>query len=140
MSPPGTVSVLVVDDQPPFRDAARAVVDRLKGFDIVAEAESGEEAVELVDRYHPDLVLMDINMGGIDGIEATRRITAGHTGALVVLMSTYELDDLPAGARTSGAAAYVNKHELGGRLVRRLWEDRGDPGFTTAEGGSSASC
>ncbi len=123
------VSVLVVDDQQPFRDAARAVVDRLKGFEIVAEAESGEEAIEVADALEPDLVLMDINMGGIDGIEATMRITRRHPATMVVLLSTYELTDVPPTARTSGAAAYVNKDDFGGRILRRLWEDSGDPSF-----------
>lgn len=97
-----TVRILVVVDQEPFRDAVRAVVERLDGFDIVAEAHSGEEAVEAVEAIAPDLVFMDINMGGIDGIEATRRITAAHPEVLVVLMSTYELSDLPPGAQRSG--------------------------------------
>ncbi len=129
------VSVLVVDDQPPFRDAARAVVDRLAGFCVVAEADSGESAIELVDQFHPQLVLMDINMGGmdgvdgIDGIEATARITARHPETMIVLLSTYELGDLPPTARTSGAVAYVNKDDFGGRVLRRLWENAGDPEF-----------
>jgi DNA-binding NarL/FixJ family response regulator len=124
------VTVLVVDDQPPFRDAARAVVARLDGFHVVAEAESGEQAIEIVETVHPQLVLMDINMGGIDGIEATSRITAAHPGTMVVLLSTYELGDLPPSARTSGAAAYVNKDDFGGRILRRLWEAGGDPDFS----------
>ncbi len=123
------VRVLVVDDQLPFREAARAVVARLSGFDVVAEAESGEEAVDVVDAIHPQLVLMDINMGGIDGIEATSRITAANPETMVVLLSTYELADLPPRARTSGAAAYVNKDDFGGRILRRLWESGGDPDF-----------
>lgn len=124
------VTVLVVDDQPPFRDAARAVVARLDGFHVVAEAESGEQAIEIVDAVQPQLVLMDINMGGIDGIEATSRITAAHPSTMVVLLSTYELSDLPPSARTSGAAAYVNKDDFGGRVLRRLWEAGGDPDFS----------
>lgn len=124
------VTVLVVDDQPPFRDAARAVVNRLDGFHVVAEAESGEEAIEIVQSVQPQLVLMDINMGGIDGIEATARITRAHPATMVVLLSTYELSDLPPSARTSGAVAYVNKDDFGGRVLRRLWESRGDPDFT----------
>ena len=123
------VSVLVVDDQQPFRDAARSVVDRLAGFDVVAEAASGEEAIVKVDQLRPDLVLMDINMGGIDGIEATSQITAAHPSTVVVLLSTYELSDVPPAARTSGAAAYVNKDDFGGRVLRRLWENSGDPEF-----------
>lgn len=124
-----TVNVLVVDDQQPFRDAARAVVERLKGFEIIAESESGEDAVVKVDELQPDIVLMDINMGGIDGIEATTRITSRHPSTMVVLLSTYELSDLPPTARTSGAAAYVNKDDFGGRILRRLWENAGDPDF-----------
>ncbi len=124
-----TVSVLVVDDQSPFRAAARAVVARVSGFELVAEAESGEDAVALCATLHPDLVLMDINMGEMDGIEATRLITAADPRTLVILVSTYALDDLPPSARTSGAAAYLNKDELSPRAVRRLWEARGDPLF-----------
>jgi DNA-binding NarL/FixJ family response regulator len=126
-----TVGVLIVDDQPPFRAAARAVVDRVQGFALVAEAASGEEAVALSESMHPDLVLMDINMGEMDGIEATRRITASHPGTVVILVSTYGVDDLPPDARTSGAAAYLNKDELSPRAVRRLWESGGDPAWRT---------
>lgn len=125
----GAVTVMVVDDQPPFRDAARAVIDRMAGFDVVGEAESGEAAIEQVGALDPDLVLMDINMGGIDGIEATMAITAMHPRTKVVLLSTYDLSDLPPTARTSGAVAYVNKDDFGGRILRRLWEAGGDPDF-----------
>ena len=128
------VAVLVVDDQAPFREAARAVLDRVSGFELVAEAESGEEAAELVGTVHPGLVLMDINMGGISGIEAARRITAAHPDVMVVLVSTYQVDDLPPDVHTSGAAAYVHKEDLSGRVLRRLWENGGDPTFTGAAG------
>ena len=123
------VRVIVVDDQFPFRDAARAVVDRTDGFEVIAEAASGEAAIELVAELHPDLVLMDIKMGGIDGIAATAVITASDTHPMVVLLSTYELNDLPPAARTSGAAAYINKDDFGGRILKRLWEQGGDPTF-----------
>ena len=92
------VPVLIVDDQAPFRRAARAVVTATPGFEVVGEAESGEEAVEMVDALSPGLVLMDINLPGINGIEATRRITAAHPGAVVMLLSTYQAGDLPADA------------------------------------------
>src|SRR5215207_7986851 len=123
------VHVLIVDDQQPFRDAARAVVERLSGFVVAGEAASGEQAVDMVTDLHPDLVLMDINMGGIDGIEATSRITAAEPSTMVVLLSTYELGDVPMAARSSGASAYVNKDDFGGRILRRLWEQSGDPDF-----------
>jgi len=123
------VRVMVVDDQIPFRNAARAVVDRLAGFDVIAEAESGEAAVVAAKDLQPDLILMDINMGGINGIEATRQIVVSNPGIMVVLLSTYELSDLPPEARTSGAVAYVPKDDFGGRAIRSLWEQRGDPTF-----------
>ena len=118
-----TVPVLIVDDQAPFRAAARAVVRMTPGFDVVGEAESGESAVQLVEALRPALVIMDINMGGISGIEATRRITASHPDVRVVLLSTYEADDLPSDAASSGYAAYVNKEEFGPGVLVRLWGD-----------------
>lgn len=118
------VSVLVVDDQAPFRLAARAVLRRAEGFSLVGEAGTGEEAVERVGELNPGLVLMDINMPGIGGIEATRRIREAFPDTVVFLCSTYTLDDLPAGAATSGASAYVNKEELGPAVLRRLWDAR----------------
>jgi DNA-binding NarL/FixJ family response regulator len=116
-----SVSVLIVDDQAPFRRAARAVVAATPGFEVVAEAESGEEAVRLVDALQPGLVLMDINLPGINGIEATRRITSAHPGAIVMLLSTYQAADLPADATSCGAAAYVHKEDFGPALVNDVW-------------------
>jgi DNA-binding NarL/FixJ family response regulator len=121
------VSVVLVDDQEPFRAAGRAVVARIAEFELVGEACSGEEAVELASELAPDLVLMDIHMGGIDGLEATRLITEAWPEVRVFLVSTYAIEDLPAHARTCGAVAYINKDELSPRAVRRLWESGGDP-------------
>lgn len=126
------VDVLLVDDQAPFREAARAVLSRVKGFELVAEAESGEQATEMVDAIHPALVLMDINMGGISGIEAARLITTAHPDVMVVLLSTYREEDLPPDVRSSGAAAYIHKEDLSGRVLRRLWDDGGDPAFRSS--------
>lgn len=123
------VQVLVVDDQAPFRDAARAVIARVPGFELVAEATSGEEAVELVDRVRPSVVLMDINMGAMDGLEATKIITTAHPETMVILVSTYTEADMPPTAKVCGAAAYVNKDELSPRVIRRLWEAGGDPAW-----------
>jgi two-component system, NarL family, invasion response regulator UvrY len=122
------VTVLVVDDQAPFRLAARAVLRRAEGFSLVGEAGTGEEAVERVGELKPGLVLMDINMPGMGGIEATRRIREAFPETVVFLCSTYALDDLPPGAATSGATAYVNKEELGPAVLRRLWDERDTAG------------
>lgn len=116
------MSVLIVDDQLPFRMAAKAVVRATKGFESVGEAKSGEEAVELVDELSPQLVLMDINMDGISGIEATRRISQAHASTKVILLSTYDADDLPADARDCGAIAYVHKEQFGPDVLRSTWD------------------
>lgn len=124
MDEPGTqVRVLVVDDQRPFRAAAAAVLRRTAGFELVGDAETGEAAVERALALRPDLVLMDINMPGIGGIEATRRLLALAPGTVVFLCSTYQRADLPADAATSGAASYVHKEELRPDLLARLWAD-----------------
>jgi DNA-binding NarL/FixJ family response regulator len=117
-------SVLVVDDQAPFRLAARAVLRRLDGFEFVGEASSGPEAIELVRVLHPALVLMDIHMPEMNGIEATRRIVSVHPEVSVVLCSTHDPSDLPAEAAASGAIAYVSKEHLAADTIRELWDSR----------------
>ena len=119
------VAVLVVDDQAPFRRAARAVIGATPGFEVAGDAETGEQAVEMVDRLAPDLILMDINMPGINGIEATRQITSAHPDVVVMLVSTYNADEIPADAGSSGAAAYVNKEDLGPSVVQDFWAKHG---------------
>jgi two-component system, NarL family, invasion response regulator UvrY len=124
--------VVVVDDQAPFRLAAKAVLRRLDCFELAGEASSGTEAVGLVDRLQPELVLMDINMPGMNGIEATRRIVSAHPDVMVILCSTYDVEDLPPDALESGARAYVNKERFGTDTLRRLWENRDSVSFATA--------
>jgi DNA-binding NarL/FixJ family response regulator len=124
------LAVLVVDDQAPFRLAAKSVLKRLDDFELVGEASTGADAIALAGELHPSLVLMDINMPGINGIEATRRIVADHPDIVVILCSTYEFGDLPPAAQESGARAYFNKERLSADTLRRLWEGR-DAGFAT---------
>ena len=118
------VRVLVADDQAPFRRAARSVLSATEDFQLVGEATSGEDAVALVDSLRPDLVLMDIKMAGIGGIEATRSITTTYPETMTILLSTYREEDLPLEARACGAAAYLHKSDFGGRVLRELWEGR----------------
>lgn len=124
-----SVAVLLVDDQAPFRSAARAVLKRTEGFELVGEAASGTEAIELATALSPGLVLMDINMPEMNGVEATRRILAEHPSTVVFLCSTYDAADLPADAPTSGAAAYVHKEHLSPATLLRLWASRDEGTF-----------
>ena len=124
-------SVLVVDDQAPFRLAARAVLRRLDGFEFAGEASSGPEAIELVDKLRPALVLMDINMPDMSGIEATRRIMFAHPEVVVILCSTHDATDLPLGAAASGAIAYVSKERLAADTLSQLWEGRDSGSFVS---------
>lgn len=116
-----TTSVLIVDDQLPFRMAARSVVGVTPGFEVVGEAKSGEDAVEQVAALHPQLVLMDINMDGITGIEAARRITTEHPETRVILLSTYAAEDLPGDARSCGAIGYLHKEQFGPDVLVEMW-------------------
>jgi two-component system invasion response regulator UvrY len=121
--PDDGLPVLIVDDQAPFRSAARAVVRRMAGFDVVGEATNGEEAVARAAELRPALVLMDINMPGINGVEATRRILATEPDTVVVLCSTYNPQDLPPDVPSSGARAYINKEEFGPAELLRIWSE-----------------
>ncbi len=116
-----TVHVLIVDDQEPFRLAARMVVEVTDGFDVVGEAETGEDAVSMAAALHPDLVLMDVNLPGIDGLEATRRILAAHGPPVVLLLSTYEEAEYAPRAAECGAAAYVPKSVFGPDRLEEAW-------------------
>jgi DNA-binding NarL/FixJ family response regulator len=116
------VRVLIVDDQEPFRQAARAVVELTDGFEVAGEAETGEEAVDRARELRPDLVLMDVNLPGIDGLEATRRILGESDGRVVVLMvSTYEADEYAPRAAEAGAAAYIPKSEFEPDRLSEAW-------------------
>ncbi len=120
-----TVGVLIVDDQAPFRDVARTVVALSPGFDVVAEAASGEEAIAAADDRHPNLVLMDINLPGINGLEATRKIVDDHPETIVIRLSTYTRDDLPEDARACGAVRYVHKEDFSPLILRETWDEHG---------------
>jgi CheY-like chemotaxis protein len=113
------VRVLVVDDQEPFRHAMAAVVEETDGFVAVGAVASGEESVVAASRLHPDLVLMDVNLPGIDGIEAAQLIR-GEQGPVVVLLSTYDEDEFDL--QGSGAASYVPKAAFSPERLVQEWE------------------
>jgi DNA-binding NarL/FixJ family response regulator len=114
---------MIVDDQEPFRQAARLVVESTDGFDVVAEAESGEAAVDLAREVDPDLVLMDVNMPGINGLEATRRLVdQGRRRVVVLLLSTYEESEFGTRIAESGAAGFIPKSGFEPSSLREAWD------------------
>jgi two-component system, NarL family, invasion response regulator UvrY len=120
--------VLVVDDQPPFRRAARAVLEIARSFEIVGEVTSGEEAVDAAAALRPDLVVMDVQMAGIGGIEATRQIVATRPETIVVLVSSYRPEDVTKVVAESGARGFVAKDRFSASALEDLLQARaGDP-------------
>ncbi len=116
------VRVWVVDDQASFRRATAAAVAATEDFAMAGDCESGESAMELIPDGSAGIVLMDIHMPGMGGIEATRRLRAAHPALIVLLTSTYDEEDLPPGAADCGAAAYLHKEHLSPDLLTRLWQ------------------
>jgi len=115
------VRVLVVDDQALFRRLMGAVVEETAGFVLVGSAASGEESIVTAGLLHPDLILMDVNLPGIDGMEATRILRADTTPAAVVLLSTYDEEDWDGQAEECGAVAYVAKSAFGPDTLTAIW-------------------
>jgi DNA-binding NarL/FixJ family response regulator len=116
------VRVLVVDDQVLFRDVMGRVVEETEGFLLVGSAGSAEESLATVAALRPDLVLMDVNLPGIDGMEATRRLRSAVWSPVVVLLSTYDETDFGGQALDCGAVAYIPKAALGPERLAAVWK------------------
>jgi len=104
-----TIRVVLADDQPLIRAGLRMLIDQTPGIDVAAEAGTGAEAVQLARDTGADVVVMDIRMPGMDGIEATQLITAGGTAARVLVLTTFDDDDYVYGALRAGASGFLVK-------------------------------
>ena len=117
----GPVRVLAVDDGAAFRNAAADMIAHTAGFEVAGESTDGESAVRLACELDPDLILLDVRMDGIDGIETARRLAAESPTRLVVLVSSGDVQRLSEAADRAGAAAIMRKHWLSPRVLRGLW-------------------
>ena len=114
------VRVLIADDHPLFRDGVRSLLASLANVEVVGEAASGEEAVALSATTQPDIVLMDIQMPGLNGIEATRRILTASPRAGIIVLTMYDDDDSVFAAMRAGARGYLLKGADQSELVRAI--------------------
>jgi DNA-binding NarL/FixJ family response regulator len=118
---PAPIRVLVVDDQELVRLGFCVILDAADGITVVGEAANGEAAVSQVAAHEPDVVLMDIRMPGMDGLEATRQITSGRSAApKVVMLTTFDLDDYVYEALGAGASGFLLKDATAAELVQAV--------------------
>jgi DNA-binding NarL/FixJ family response regulator len=110
-------TVLIADDQPLQRLGFRMLLDGTPGLTVLGEAENGSQAVREVERLRPDVVLMDVRMPGMDGIEATRRITAAGDRTRVLILTTFDLDEYVYAGLRAGASGFLLKDAQPEELV-----------------------
>jgi DNA-binding NarL/FixJ family response regulator len=120
LTPDEPVTVVVADDQSAVREGLVLLLGTLPGISVAGEASDGDAAVDLVARTRPQVVLMDLNMPGCDGVAATRRITAEHPGTSVVVLTTYADDESIIGALQAGALGYLTKDATRAEIGRAL--------------------
>ena len=118
------IRVLLADDQPLVRAGFRLILDAEDGITVVGEADDGAAALGLAQAERPDLVLMDIRMPGVDGLEATRRIAADDAlaGVKILILTTFELDEYVFEALRAGASGFLVKHTQPAELIRAVRE------------------
>src|SRR2546428_12598558 len=104
------IRVLLVDDHAVVRKGLRALLDREPGIEVTGEAEDGEEAVRAADRLRPDVIMMDLEMPGLGGIEATRQIAEMHPATKVVVLTSHASEEDVFPALKAGALGYLLKH------------------------------
>ena len=115
-----TIRVLVADDQSMVRAGFRMLLADERDIEVVAEAENGREAVEKTARFNPDVILMDIRMPELDGLQATRRILAEDNGARILILTTFDLDEYVYEALSAGASGFVLKDDSPEQLLAAI--------------------
>jgi DNA-binding NarL/FixJ family response regulator len=115
-----TTRVVLADDQALVRGGFRMILDARPDIEVVGEAGDGAEAVEIVERLRPDVVLMDVRMPEVDGLEATRRIVASGSPTRVIVLTTYDVDDSVFAALRAGASGFMLKDVRPAELVEAI--------------------
>jgi DNA-binding NarL/FixJ family response regulator len=114
------ISVILVDDQPLLRKGFRMVLEEEPGIDVAGEASDGAAALDLVRRRRPDVIVMDVRMPRMDGIEATRAILAAEPRSRILILTTFDLDEYAFGALRLGASGFILKDILPSEFVRAI--------------------
>ncbi|HEV2640630.1 MAG TPA: response regulator transcription factor [Actinocrinis sp.] len=115
-----SIRVLLADDQPLMRTGFRMILEETGDIDVVGEARDGAEAVRLAEELAPDVILMDVRMPGVDGIEATRQVVAGDAAVRVLILTTFDLDEYAFSALRAGASGFVLKDVPVDELARAI--------------------
>jgi NarL family two-component system response regulator LiaR len=122
------VRVLIVDDHAIVRKGIRALLSEVDGFEVVGEADNGQEALQRAEETHPDVILMDLLMPGMDGIEATRQITSRQPQTRILVLTSFAADNKVFPAIKAGAAGYLLKDSSPDDLMRAIRQvHRGEP-------------
>src|SRR5512143_1613241 len=114
------IRILIADDHPLFRDGMHGLLDSVAETEVIGEAASGEEAVRLAERLQPDVILMDIKMPGINGLQAVREILHTSPHIRVLIVSMLEDDDSVVAAMRAGASGYVPKGASQSEMLRAI--------------------
>jgi two-component system NarL family response regulator len=118
---PEKLRIILAEDHRIIRQGLVSVISDHPDIDVVGEASNGREAVDLFRRVRPDVVLMDVSMPIMDGIEATRQIRSDNPGARIIGLSMYEEEQVRQAMRDAGAEAFVNKADTSGQLLRAIY-------------------
>lgn len=121
------VTVMTVDDHAVFRQAAHDVIAATPGFEPVGEAELGEDALRLLSEVAPGLILLDVRMPGMDGLETARHLASARPEPTIVLITIEDPNALPSEARSCGAATIARKQDFCPKMLQRLWNAYGRP-------------
>lgn len=126
---PHAMRVLLADDSPRFASAATRFLSMLPDCEIIGQARTGREAVDQVERLHPDLVLMDVSMPDMNGLEATRRIKSKTESPHIIILTLHDTAEYRAQAKRVGADGFVSKEEFGTAMLALLeaWRATGEP-------------